>query len=80
MISEEAVAARLDEIKQLHAHDVYDKVPLAECQQSIGQAPVKVKWVDFGKGDNVNHEYRSRLVAKEIEMDKRLDLFVATPP
>ena len=59
---------------------MYDKVPLAECWQSTGRAPVKVKWIDINKGDNVNHEYRSRLVAKEIKMDKRLDLFAATPP
>ena len=78
--SEEVIAARLDEIKQLHSHDVYDKVPLTDCWQSSGRAPVKVKWIDINKGDNVNHEYRSRLVAKEIKMDKRLDLFAATPP
>ena len=41
---------------------------------------VQVKWLDINKGDDVNHEYRSRLVAKEIKMDKRLDLFAATPP
>jgi len=78
--SEEVVAARLDEIKQLHSHHVYDKVPLTECWESTGRNPVKVKWIDINKGDNVNHEYRSRLVAKEIKMDKRLDLFAATPP
>ena len=78
--SDEVIKARLDEIKQLHQHDVYDKVPLSECWQSTGRAPVKVKWIDINKGDNVNHEYRSRLVAKEIKMDKRLDLFAATPP
>ena len=41
---------------------------------------MKVKWIDIIKGDEGNHEYRSRLVAKEIKMDKRLDLFAATPP
>ena len=40
--SEEVVATRLDEIKQLHSHDMYDKVALAECWQSKGRAPVKV--------------------------------------
>ena len=78
--TEEAIAARLDEIKQLHSHDVYEKVPIEECWRSTGRAPVKVRWLDINKGDNVNHEYRSRLVAKEIKMDKRLDLFAATPP
>ena len=32
------------------------------------------------KGDSLNPEYRSRLVAKEIKKDKREDLFAATPP
>ena len=78
--SEGVIAARLDEIKQLYSHNVYDKVPLAECWQSTGRAPVKVKWIDINKGDNVNHEYRSRLVATEIKMDERFDLCAATPP
>ena len=78
--AEEARAARLDEIKQFHSHEVYEKVPIEECWNSTGKAPVKVKWVDINKGDNVNHEYRSRLVAKELKLDKRLDLFAATPP
>ena len=77
--SEEVMAARLDEIKQLYSHEVYEKVPIQECWDSTGRAPVKVKWIDINKGDGVNHEYRSRLVAKEIKMDKRLDLFAATP-
>ena len=62
--SDEAIEARLDEIKQLYSHDVYDKVPLAECGQSTGRAPVKVKRIDMIERDNVNHEYWSRLVAK----------------
>ena len=36
--------------------------------------------MDINKGDEINKEYRSRLVAKEIKMDKREDLFAATPP
>ena len=39
-----------------------------------------MKWVDINKGDEVNKEYRSRLVAKEIKRDRRDDLFAATPP
>ena len=53
---------------------------IEDCWNSTGRAPVKVKWVDINKGDSVNHDYRSRLVAKELKMDKRLDLFAATPP
>ena len=36
-----------------------------------------MKLTDINKGDNVNHEYRSRLASKEIKMDKKLDLFAA---
>ncbi len=32
------------------------------------------------KGDSKNPRYRSRLVAKELNLDKREDLFAATPP
>ena len=77
--SEEVIAARLIEIKQFQVHDVYEKVPTEVCWEATGKAPVLVKWIDITKGDEVNHEYRSRLVAKEIKMDKRLDLFAATP-
>ena len=34
----------------------------------------------ISKGDEVHQEYRSRLVAKEIKLDKRNDVFAATPP
>ena len=36
--------------------------------------------VDVNKGDSVHPEYRSRLVAQEINTGKREDLFAATPP
>ena len=38
------------------------------------------RWVDVNKGDEEKAEVRSRSVAKEIKMDKREDLFAATPP
>ena len=60
--------------------DVYTVVPEAECWEVTGRGPIGTKWVDVNKGDKVNPEYRSRLVAKEIKTDKRNDLFAATPP
>ena len=77
--SDGVIVARLDEIQQIRNHNVYEKVPLEECHQRTGKAPIKVKWVDINKGDEINKEYRSRLVAKEIKRDKREDLFAATP-
>ena len=64
------IAARLDEIQQIRNHNVDEKVPTTECYQKTGKAPIKVKWVDINKGDEINKEYRSRLGAKEIKRDK----------
>ena len=59
---------------------VYTKVPIAECWQKTGKAPIKTGWVEINKGDERVHNYRARLVGKEIKLDKREDLFAATPP
>ena len=59
---------------------MYNKVPLSKCWESTGKAPIGVRWGDVNKGDKIHPEYRSRLVAKEIKIDKRDDLFAATPP
>ena len=62
--SAEAVAARLDEIKLLHSFNVYDKVSIEGCWNSTGRGPVHLKWVEISKGDSINHDGRSRLVAR----------------
>ena len=36
--------------------------------------------MDVNKGGKIHPEYRSRLVAQEINVDKREDLFAAVPP
>jgi hypothetical protein len=74
------MVARMEEIEEFRKRRVYEKVPLKQCMERTGKAPIKVRWVDINKGDDVNWEYRSRLVAKEIRVNKRLDLFAATPP
>ena len=51
-----------------------------ECHRVTGKGPIGVRWIDINKQDRVNPEYRSRLVAKEIKMDRSQDLFAATPP
>ena len=75
-----ARAARMEEMDEFEKHGVYVKVPMEQCMQRTGKKPIGVRWVDVNKGDKVHPEYRSRLVAKEIKIDKRLDLFAATPP
>ncbi len=62
------------------SHGVYRKVPIQEAYDKTGKKPIKVRWVIVNKGDSDNPEYTARLVAKEIKMDTRLDLFAATPP
>jgi hypothetical protein len=65
------MAARTEELQEFFKHGVYEKVPTEECYEQTGRSPIGVRWVDVNKGDKVNPEYRSRLVAKEIKIDKR---------
>ena len=67
-------------MQQFAKHQVYIKVPIQQCYDSTGKAPIKVRWIDINKGDEESREHRSRLVVKEIKADKLLDLFAATPP
>ena len=69
-----------EEIQTYRDHQVYRKTPIQECLDKTGKKPIKVRWVLVNKGDREHPEYRARLVAKEIKMDTRLDLFAATPP
>ena len=46
----------------------------------MGWRILKTGWIDVNKGDAVDTNYRSRLVAREIKTDVRPDLFAATPP
>ena len=74
------VKARAEEMDEFRRRKVYRKVPLKECWDKTGKAPIKIRWVDINKGDKVHPEYRSRLVAKDFKNDKNMDLFAATPP
>ena len=72
--------AREEEVEYVHKMKLYDKVPTSECYQRTGKAPISVRWIDINKGDQQHPNYRSRLVAREINTHKRDDLFAATPP
>ena len=74
------VAARKEEIKYFREMGVYEKVNLKECWDSTGKAPIAVRWVDINKGDSMNPNYRSRLVAKEFNTGVCPELYAATPP
>ena len=59
---------------------VYDVVPRDQAFARTGRAPIRVKWVDVNKGSEEVPNYRSRLVAAEIAVGARPDLFAGTPP
>ena len=43
--------ARAEEMSKLKQHDVYTKVPIAECVAVTGKQPIGSKWIDINKGD-----------------------------
>ena len=73
-------SARAEEMEEVRKHQVWMKVPVKECWDMSRKKPVATRWLDINKGDSVNPEYRSRLVAKDFKDSKREDLFAATPP
>ena len=67
-------------MKYFQEYHVYEKVPESGCWDVTGKGPIGTRWIDINKGDQVNPDYRSRLVAQEIKMDKNQELFAGTPP
>ena len=63
--------ARKEELEEFRKHQVYEKVPEEECWNMTGKKPIGTRWVDVNKGYEDNPEYRSRLVAKEINTGTR---------
>ena len=59
---------------------VYDKVLIEEAIARIGKQPILVKWVDTNKGDDLEPNYRSRLVAKDIRTKGEDSIFAPSPP
>ena len=73
--------AREEEMAEVRKHKVYVKVPISQCIKDTGKGPIGTRWVDINKGDEVNEEYRSRLVAQELKSKSIMeDMFAATPP
>ena len=65
--------ARQEEIGYIHKMKLYTKVPVAECYERSKKGPISVRWIDINKGDAERPNYRSRLVAREINTHKRDD-------
>ena len=73
-------AARAEELSVVKKTEVWRKVRREECFQATGRAPIKLRWVDISKGDELYPKYGARIVAKEIQKYNRPELLVATPP
>ena len=52
-------AARAEELAVVKKMQVWRKVRREECFQATGRPPIKLKWVDINKGDELHPKYRS---------------------
>ena len=73
--------ARAAELAFFTSKEVWKKVPRARAHQRTGQRPISVRWVDVNKGDEVEPNYRSRLVARQLKaLDKSGTCYFAPAP
>ena len=70
--------ARQEEVHYIHKSNLYTAVPRGKAKK-LGANVITMRGIDFNKGDVTQPNYRSRLVAREINTNKRMDLFDATP-
>ena len=68
--------ARRQEIEYFRKMKVCKK---ASRTKAIGKV-IAVRWIDISKGGGINSNYRSRLVARDINTQANPDMFAATPP
>ena len=73
-------ATRAEEIAYVRKTGLYAKVPIKECLMKTGIQPINTRWIDINKGDTANPNYRSKLIAREINTHKRDELSATTPP
>ena len=41
--------ARKEELEEFKKHQVYEKVPIKECWDNTGKAPIGTRWIDINK-------------------------------
>ena len=58
------------------------KVPYEEARRRTGKLPIIVRWVDTNKGDEIEENYRSRLVARQLKAHdhSNTSYFALAPP
>ena len=72
--------ARQKELDFFEAKKVWQRRPFEEARRRTGKPPITVRWVDVNKGDDVNPNIRSRLVARQIRQPGEEAIFAPTPP
>ena len=71
--------ARKTEMEYFRNMGVYEVVPRSEVMSSNGKL-IDTRWIDTNKTDEINPEYRSRLVGREYNDGKDKSLYASTPP
>ena len=59
-------AARKKELDFFEPKGVWTKKGMDEERRRTGKPPITVRWMDVNKGDDVEPNIRSRLVARQI--------------
>ena len=72
--------ARQKELQYFESKRVWHKRPRSEAYKFKGKPFIVVKWVDVSKGGDESPNYRSRLVAREIQQAGKDTIFAPTPP
>lgn len=73
--------ARAVELAYFHSKSVWRKVSRKVARATNGKSPITVRWVDTNKGDELNPNYRSRLVARQMKIrDHSGESFFAPAP
>ena len=60
--------------------DAYEHATLDECRRAVEKMPIGFQCIVVNNGDSLRTNYGSRLVATELNVGIRSDLFAATPP
>ena len=56
------------ELEYFNSKGVWKKVPRYNARAATGRPPVTVRWVDINKDNEIHHNYRSRLVARQMKV------------